>query len=138
MRPLRSRRGIGVLRPLLRIRRADVAAFIAGEGLLAVADPTNRDPDQRRARLRRIVLASDMVTRRPEGRQQGNAWIAALCQELGASEYLCGGTAAGNYLDKESEVYKVSQSDREFRVLEMLGTLPAVHYLRKGENKHES
>lgn len=56
---------------------------------------------QRRARLRRIVLASDMVTRRPEGRQQGNAWIAALCQELGASEYLCGGTAAGNYLDKE-------------------------------------
>ncbi|HEX6254843.1 MAG TPA: tRNA lysidine(34) synthetase TilS [Euzebyales bacterium] len=56
MRPLRSRRGIGVLRPLLRIRRADVAAFIAGEGLLAVADPTNRDPDQRRARARHDVL----------------------------------------------------------------------------------
>jgi tRNA(Ile)-lysidine synthase len=56
MRPLRSRRGIGVLRPLLRIRRADVAAFIAGEGLLAVADPTNHDPDQRRARARHDVL----------------------------------------------------------------------------------
>lgn len=56
---------------------------------------------QRLVRLGRIVLASRMHARRPEGRQQGNAWIAALCHELGATEYLCGGTAASNYLDKE-------------------------------------
>jgi tRNA(Ile)-lysidine synthase len=56
MRPVRSQHGVRLLRPLLRIRRADVASFIVGEGLLAVADPTNRDPDQRRARARHDVL----------------------------------------------------------------------------------
>jgi tRNA(Ile)-lysidine synthase len=56
MRPLRVRRGVGMVRPLLRIRRADVAAFIVGEGLVAVADPTNHDPEQRRARARHDVL----------------------------------------------------------------------------------
>jgi hypothetical protein len=56
---------------------------------------------QRRVPLRRIELASSLPVERPEGRQQGNAWIAALCHEVGATEYLCGGTAAGNYMDKE-------------------------------------
>jgi hypothetical protein len=56
---------------------------------------------QDQVRLRRVVPASGMAAERPAGRQQGNAWIAALCQELGATEYLCGGTAAGNYMDKE-------------------------------------
>ncbi len=56
MRPVRSRRAARLLRPLLRIRREDVAAFIVGEGLLAVADPSNRDPDQRRSRARHEVL----------------------------------------------------------------------------------
>lgn len=40
----------------------------------------------------------------------------------------------GNLLDTESEVYKKSQSKRKFRVLEVLGTSPAVHYLRKEEH----
>jgi molybdopterin-containing oxidoreductase family iron-sulfur binding subunit len=39
----------------------------------------------------------------------------------------------GNILDQESQVYKKSQADRKFRVLESLGTGPAVHYLRKEE-----
>jgi tRNA(Ile)-lysidine synthase len=56
MRPQRRHGAVRLLRPLLRIRREDVAAFIAGEGLLAVADPTNRDADQRRARARHEVL----------------------------------------------------------------------------------
>ncbi|HSK97312.1 MAG TPA: WbqC family protein [Euzebyales bacterium] len=56
---------------------------------------------QNHVRLRRVVVASRMAAERPTGRQQGNAWIAALCAELGATEYLCGGTAAGNYMDKE-------------------------------------
>ena len=57
--------------------------------------------EQRDVRLRRIALASGLRAERPDGRQQGNAWIAALCHEVGATEYLCGGTAAGNYMDKE-------------------------------------
>ena len=56
MRPVRSEGRVFIVRPLLRIRRADVAGFIAGEGLLAVADPSNRDPQQRRARARHEVL----------------------------------------------------------------------------------
>ena len=56
MRPLRTAGRVHIVRPLLRIRRDDVAAFIAGEGLQAVADPTNRDPQQRRARARHEVL----------------------------------------------------------------------------------
>lgn len=56
MRPVRRHGRIRVARPLLRIRRSDIAAFIDGEGLLAVADPTNRDPEQRRARARHEVL----------------------------------------------------------------------------------
>jgi tRNA(Ile)-lysidine synthase len=45
-----------LVRPLLRVRRADLRAFVAGEGLAAVADPTNHDPGQRRARARHDVL----------------------------------------------------------------------------------
>ncbi len=56
MRAQRDHGAVRLVRPLLRIRRDDVAAFIVGEGLLAVADPTNRDPDQRRARARHEVL----------------------------------------------------------------------------------
>jgi WbqC-like protein family len=56
---------------------------------------------QDHVRLRRVVVASRMAAERPAGHQQGNAWIVALCSELGATEYLCGGTAAGNYMDKE-------------------------------------
>jgi len=56
---------------------------------------------QEHVRLRRVALASGMAAERPAGHQQGNAWIAALCGELGGTEYLCGGTAAGNYMDKE-------------------------------------
>lgn len=56
MRPVRRQGRVHIVRPLLRVRRVDVAAFIAGEGLEAVADPTNRDPEQRRARARHDVL----------------------------------------------------------------------------------
>jgi molybdopterin-containing oxidoreductase family iron-sulfur binding subunit len=39
----------------------------------------------------------------------------------------------GNMKDSNAEVYKKSQANRKFRVLEVLGTSPAVHYLRKEE-----
>ncbi|MBW3602177.1 MAG: tRNA lysidine(34) synthetase TilS [Actinobacteria bacterium] len=47
---------VEVLRPLLRLRRRDVHAFVEGEGLRAVSDPTNRDPEQRRFRARTRAL----------------------------------------------------------------------------------
>ncbi|CAN5918351.1 hypothetical protein BH23ACT10_BH23ACT10_02000 [soil metagenome] len=56
MQPVRPGRAAQLLRPLLRIRRTDVSSFIAGEGLWVVADPTNRDPAQRRSRARHKVL----------------------------------------------------------------------------------
>lgn len=74
----------------------DVAA---GEATLDAVN--TRLASQDRVRLRRIVCSSQLSAQRPEGRQQGDAWIVALCNELGADEHLCGGTAAGNYLDKE-------------------------------------
>lgn len=43
-------------RPLLRIRRADLAAFCAGEGLPFAQDPMNGDPRVRRVVVRREVL----------------------------------------------------------------------------------
>lgn len=45
-----------LLRPLLALRRSDVRAVLAVEGLPAVTDPTNADPDQRRARARAHAL----------------------------------------------------------------------------------
>lgn len=56
---------------------------------------------QDRVRLRRVVRSSQLQAERPEGHQQGNAWIVAMCHELGADEHLCGGTAVANYIDKE-------------------------------------
>jgi len=48
--------GVRIVRPLLRLRRADVHAFVRGEGLRFVSDPTNSDPEQRRARARFELL----------------------------------------------------------------------------------
>lgn len=56
MRPARDGDGVALLRPLLRLRRADVAAAVAAAGLPTVEDPTNADPEQRRRRVRTTVL----------------------------------------------------------------------------------
>jgi tRNA(Ile)-lysidine synthase len=45
-----------VTRPLLRLRRADLRAFVAGEGLPVATDETNEDDAIRRVRVRRDVL----------------------------------------------------------------------------------
>lgn len=45
-----------VIRPLLRVRRADLRAFAQGEGLAAVADPMNVDLERRRTRARQEAL----------------------------------------------------------------------------------
>lgn len=66
---LRAARGTGIdglgamavvggdlLRPLLRVRRADVHRFLVLEGLPSVTDPTNDDPRIRRVAVRTEVL----------------------------------------------------------------------------------
>jgi len=45
-----------LVRPLLRLRRADLHAFVAGEGLPVAIDETNDDDAIRRVRVRREVL----------------------------------------------------------------------------------
>ena len=45
-----------LVRPLLRLRRADLRAFVAGEGLPVATDETNGDDAIRRVRVRREVL----------------------------------------------------------------------------------
>ena len=50
VRPLAP--GIALIRPLLRWRKADLAAIVAEAGLTAVDDPANRDRDHDRTRMR--------------------------------------------------------------------------------------
>ena len=45
-----------IVRPLLRLRRADVHRFVVGEGLPVAADPTNEDRRLRRNAVRHDVL----------------------------------------------------------------------------------
>lgn len=46
----------GLVRPLLRLRRADLRAFVVGEGVPVATDATNEDDAIRRVRVRREVL----------------------------------------------------------------------------------
>lgn len=55
MRGMPARRGPFV-RPLLRVRRADVLAYLRDRGLAWLEDPTNRDLRHARARLRHQLL----------------------------------------------------------------------------------
>jgi tRNA(Ile)-lysidine synthase len=68
---LRAARGTGIdglaamapvrgalVRPLLRLRRADVRAFVEHEGLPTAEDPTNADPTVRRSVVRHELLAA--------------------------------------------------------------------------------
>jgi hypothetical protein len=50
-------------------------------------------------RLKRIVRDTELGVERPEGLQKGTEWTAAICESLGATEYLHGGTAQTMYMD---------------------------------------
>jgi tRNA(Ile)-lysidine synthase len=56
MRPVRVVAGVTLIRPLLLLRRADVAEVPAAAGVAVVHDPSNDDLEQRRGRARREVL----------------------------------------------------------------------------------
>jgi tRNA(Ile)-lysidine synthase len=72
-----------LLRPLLGIEKARLAAFLSAEGQPAIIDPSNLDPAFERARLRRAGAAA-ATTREP-------AEIAALLARLGAARQRRGG-----------------------------------------------
>ncbi len=77
--------------------------------------------------IQRIRRAKDHA--KDEARTVRDGEIVTACQQACPTNAI----TFGNLLDKQSEVYKKSQSNRQFRVLEELGTGPAVHYLRKEE-----
>jgi molybdopterin-containing oxidoreductase family iron-sulfur binding subunit len=77
--------------------------------------------------VQRIRKAKDKA--KDENRKVHDGEITTACAQTCPAEAI----VFGNILDHESEVYNRSQSDRKFRVLELIGTDPAVHYLRKQE-----
>jgi molybdopterin-containing oxidoreductase family iron-sulfur binding subunit len=77
--------------------------------------------------IQRIRKAKD--TAKDENRSVRDGEVIPACAQTCPTNAI----TFGNILDKESEVNKKSQTDRKFRVLETLGTSPAVHYLRKEE-----
>jgi anaerobic selenocysteine-containing dehydrogenase/Fe-S-cluster-containing dehydrogenase component len=106
--------------PMNRMQNPDV--FVRGRGVMEKCTFC----------VQRIRKAKDVA--KDEGRKVRDGEVTPACAQTCPTDAI----VFGNLLDKESEVYKKSQSDREFRVLELLGTLPAVHYLRKGKETNES
>lgn len=77
--------------------------------------------------VQRIRKAKDKA--KDEGRKVLDGEVVPACAQTCPTNAI----TFGNILDKNSAVYQKAQSDRKFRVLETLGTGPAVHYLRKEE-----
>jgi len=73
MEPVRAD---GLVRPLLRARRADVLAYASAHGLASVDDPSNRDPRFLRARLRHRIVP-ELVRENPRLPEQ----LAALADD---------------------------------------------------------
>jgi tRNA(Ile)-lysidine synthase len=57
IRPVQDLNGLTLIRPLLGAGKADLAALCAREGIPHVADPSNRNTDFARVRLRRALQA---------------------------------------------------------------------------------
>jgi tRNA(Ile)-lysidine synthase len=57
-RPLRS--GVWLVRPLLGVRKADLATIVTGAGWQAVDDPSNHDPRHDRSRMRAALAGSGL------------------------------------------------------------------------------
>ncbi|MCB0286363.1 MAG: molybdopterin-dependent oxidoreductase [Calditrichaeota bacterium] len=77
--------------------------------------------------VQRIRRGKDRA--KDEGRTVRDGEIRTACQDACPTDAI----TFGNMKDENAMVYKKSQSNRKFRVLEVLGVGPAVHYLRKEE-----
>ena len=75
--------------------------------------------------LQRIRRAKDVA--KDEGRTVRDGDVIPAC----AQTCPAGAVSFGNLMDRTSRVHELAQSSRSFRVLEGLGTRPAVIYLKK-------
>ena len=78
--------------------------------------------------LQRIRTGKDSA--KDAGRLVKDGEIQTACQQACPTEAI----VFGNLLDKNSKASRLAEADRKFRVLEILGTNPAIHYLNKEEN----
>jgi anaerobic selenocysteine-containing dehydrogenase/Fe-S-cluster-containing dehydrogenase component len=74
--------------------------------------------------IQRIRAAKDKA--KDEGRKVRDGEFTTAC----AQSCPTGALTFGNFLDKESKVYRLAHSVRAYRVFESLGTEPSVYYLR--------
>ncbi|HEX8366776.1 MAG TPA: tRNA lysidine(34) synthetase TilS [Allosphingosinicella sp.] len=77
IRPRRNEGRVALLRPLLGWRRDELAAIVAGAGLAAVDDPSNRSDAYDRTRFRALLAGCDLL---PPPR------LAAAAAHLGEAE----------------------------------------------------
>ena len=82
--------------------------------------------------VQRIRKAEDLA--KDEGRLVQDGDIVPACAQTCPTDAI----VFGNLLDEEARVSKLAHSEHAFRVFEVLGVEPAVHYLYKGDWKHES
>ena len=78
--------------------------------------------------VQRIRAAKDRA--KDEGRPVADGEIVPACAQTCPTNAI----VFGNLLDKNSQVYRLAHSQRQYRVLEELGTEPAVHYLKNERN----
>lgn len=83
MAPMREVDGLLLFRPFLDVPRARLAATLAARGVVAVEDPSNRDPRHERARLR---LAADLFAAHGLTRERLVATAAAMARASQAIE----------------------------------------------------
>jgi len=76
--------------------------------------------------VQRIREAKDHA--KDEGRLVRDGEFTTACAQSCPS----GAIVFGNLLDEGSEVYRWAHSGHAYRILEGLGTEPAVYYIRKG------
>ncbi len=74
--------------------------------------------------LQRIRIAKDRA--KDDKRLVQDGEVTTAC----AQSCPTGAIVFGNLLDKESQIYRLTHSQRAYRVLAELGTEPSVHYLR--------
>jgi molybdopterin-containing oxidoreductase family iron-sulfur binding subunit len=79
--------------------------------------------------VQRIRHAKDIA--KDEGREVRDGEIMPACAETCPTDAI----SFGNLLDKNSKVYKSAHRDESYRILEELGSEPAVYYLKKSNHK---
>ncbi len=73
-------KGVRLVRPLLRWRKAELAALVAGAGLKPIDDPSNRDPRHDRVRMREWLRRADWAD--PERLAASAAWLGEADEAL--------------------------------------------------------